>query len=282
MFVFVSDTCLGGVHFALVQDKNPENKDEAEEQFKRISQAYDVLADPERRRKYDAFGKGAGGGADAHAGHEFSFHEAQDLFQAFFGGRDPFADFFGGDDFGGFGGGFFGGMGGGRRRGPGGMMDMMSGFDDMFASMGGMGGGMQSHFHGGSGSFTSMTFSSSSGVGTSEQVQEETVIRDGQRVTRRTRTVRHPDGRVETETTESSGDGRGGRWLESDTGGRRRHQRSLPHSSSTAGSPSSSRSHRARAGRARASHRDRRPSPPREPQGYGSPSSASQDLRWAL
>jgi curved DNA-binding protein len=36
-------------------DKNRDNK-EAEEQFKKISEAYAVLADPEKRQQYDAFG----------------------------------------------------------------------------------------------------------------------------------------------------------------------------------------------------------------------------------
>ncbi|MFH1836746.1 MAG: DnaJ domain-containing protein, partial [Candidatus Omnitrophota bacterium] len=39
-------------------DKNPGNK-EAENKFKEISHAYEILGNPEKRKKYDQFGENA-------------------------------------------------------------------------------------------------------------------------------------------------------------------------------------------------------------------------------
>ena len=80
-------------------DKNPDNKKEAEERFKEISEAYSVLSDPKKRQEYDY------GGATFDFG-DFDFGDAHDIFRSFFGGRDPFSmfdddddDFFKNDDF---------------------------------------------------------------------------------------------------------------------------------------------------------------------------------------
>ncbi|MFN8016072.1 MAG: molecular chaperone DnaJ [Acidimicrobiia bacterium] len=65
-----------------------QNDPEAEEQFKAISVAYEVLSDPEKRARYDQFGIDGlrgNGGFNGQAGGGFEFN-LSDLFESFFGG----------------------------------------------------------------------------------------------------------------------------------------------------------------------------------------------------
>src|SRR6266498_1829114 len=65
-------------------DANPGDA-AAEERFKEIQTAYDVLSDTEKRKQYDAFGNGRGPGA---GGQPFNFDvgDLGDLFGNLFGG----------------------------------------------------------------------------------------------------------------------------------------------------------------------------------------------------
>ena len=85
-------------------DQNPDDP-KAEEKFKEIGEAYEVISDEEKRSAYDRYGhaafKSGGGGGGGRGG----FHDPMDIFSQVFGGGgggSMFDDLFGG--------------GGGRRR----------------------------------------------------------------------------------------------------------------------------------------------------------------------
>lgn len=77
-------------------DRNNGDKG-AEARFKEITEAYEVLRDPEKRQLYDRYGEaGLRGSAGQHAGfHPFDISEALNIFMRDFGGFGGFEEMFG-------------------------------------------------------------------------------------------------------------------------------------------------------------------------------------------
>ncbi|KAM4608279.1 dnaJ homolog subfamily B member 2 [Polymixia lowei] len=151
-------------------DKNPDNKDEAERKFKELAEAYEVLSDKSKRDMYDNYGndrmrqRGSPSPptdfSSDFPGFTFTFRSPDEVFREFFGGQDPFANFF--DDFSPFGGihghGFHDHPGSSSRLGPSRFFSFPSaGVEFTSFSMGGLD-GMDS-MGGGMGNFKSVSTS---------------------------------------------------------------------------------------------------------------------------
>jgi len=204
-------------------DKNPDNVKVAEEKFKDIAEAYSVLSDPDKRKKYDLYGSadfdegpdfgsnfggfGGFGFGSSNRGSRgsnfggFTFERAEQIFRDVFG--EDFASFsshrnqsrrnnqgrgfFDDDDDD-----FFGGFG---------MGNMLKNFG--FGGFGGFGRDpFSSDFFEGFGGNMGGGFG-----GTSTSISTSTIIRNGKKVTVTKKTITNPDGTSHTEVHEKVEDG---------------------------------------------------------------------------
>jgi molecular chaperone DnaJ len=76
-------------------DKNAGDKT-AEENFKELGEAYEVLSNPQKRAAYDQYGHAAFDRRAGPFGPGGGFHDPMDIFREVFGGGGIFEDFFGG------------------------------------------------------------------------------------------------------------------------------------------------------------------------------------------
>eukprot|EP01097_Dermamoeba_algensis_P001307 TRINITY_DN1498_c0_g1_i2.p1 TRINITY_DN1498_c0_g1~~TRINITY_DN1498_c0_g1_i2.p1 ORF type:complete len:245 (+),score=53.96 TRINITY_DN1498_c0_g1_i2:59-793(+) len=192
-------------------DKNPEQRELAEQKFKEIAEAYEVLSDPEKRSGYDRFGENAFENMNSSGfGHRANFHDPFEVFRSFFGdsdpffsrSRDPFADGF--DSFRGG----FPHTSAFSSAGPGGSFSSSFSsfnqpFGNHFSSFSSFGGGFEPR--GGFSSTSTSTSTSTTSDGKRMTVTVSTTISpDGKKVTKKTtQTVDPRTGRTETKTEES-------------------------------------------------------------------------------
>jgi curved DNA-binding protein CbpA len=167
-------------------DKNPENRSEAEEKFKVIAEAYEVLSDPKQRRSYDK------GGMEPRVSHSR-------------GATDPFAYEFFSDPFG-----LFGPR---RKRNDSGLNEAFRLFEEMFGEDDPFGAAFfepEARSRTSARGFSSAFSSSLGGSSVSSSTCTSSRTMNGKQISRTEKTVRHGDGRAELTIIEEEKDLRTG------------------------------------------------------------------------
>jgi molecular chaperone DnaJ len=93
-----SETEIKKAYRKLAMEYHPDRNSapEAEARFKEITEAYEVLRDPEKRAAYDRYGKAGVGAGGGFGFHHVDLGEALNIFMRDFGGMGGFESLFGG------------------------------------------------------------------------------------------------------------------------------------------------------------------------------------------
>ena len=199
-------------------DKNPDNKKQAEEKFKEISEAYSVLSDPKKKREYDT-------GGVSFEGFDFDDFDPFSMFENFFSGfGNRHKSKKGGNNHGGGGFGFhFGNMG------------FDDDEDDFFRGFGNINQHFEHNFGFDDDDFGGFGKGMGGGFGQGTSIKKTTQIINGKKITKTETTTVDSQGNKKTVIKEETGDGQVKEYLLGEEGGNSGYRNTRKQIGSTSG-----------------------------------------------